>query len=99
MSESLPQQRRKKYRKKVVPDEGLMSRLSMSGSTPVHISDLEDVADSGAVRRSSSSGRPGLRLIQRITALDFQPGPMTSTPLCSLVTEEVVLDLDNCYRN
>ena len=44
VSESLPQQRGKKYRKKVDPDEGLMSRLSMSGSTPVHISDLEGVA-------------------------------------------------------
>ena len=44
--------------------------------------------DSGDVRRSSSSGRPGLRLIQRITALDFQPGPVTSTPFGTLVTEE-----------
>ena len=40
MSESLPKQRGKKYRKKVDPDKGLMSRLFASGSTPVHISDL-----------------------------------------------------------
>ena len=40
--------------------------------------------------------RPDCDLYKKITALDFQPGPLTSTPLGTLVTEEVVLDLDNC---
>ena len=50
------------------------------------------VAPDAHSRRSAT----GLRLVLEITVLDFEPGPLTSTPLGTLVTEEVVLDLDNC---
>ena len=41
--------------RKVGPDEGLMSRLSVSGSTPVYINDLLKLRVSGRARRSWSS--------------------------------------------
>ncbi len=89
MYESLPRQRGKKFKERRWARTRDLCLASLCPGQHRFILVISKMSqDSGDARRSSSSCRPGLRLMQRITALDFQPGPVTSTPLGTLVTEE-----------